>query len=52
MSGFDVPESVEAAEEASLIWKWMDKTRVRLVDATGSLSLPSRPVMGLGGSRG
>ncbi len=51
-SGFDVPESVEAAEEANLIWKWMDGTRVRLVDATGSLSLPSRPVIRLGGPGG
>ena len=47
--GFDVPQSVEAAEEASLIWKWMERTRLRLVDATGTLSLPSRPVVRLGG---
>jgi len=51
-SGFDVPDSVEAAEEAHLIWRWMDGTRVRLVDATGSLSLPSRRVIRLGGPRG
>jgi DNA polymerase-3 subunit epsilon len=43
-AGFDVPESVEAAEEANLIWKWIATTPIRLVDATGSLALPSRPV--------
>jgi DNA polymerase-3 subunit epsilon len=42
--GFDVPESVEAAEEANLIWKWLELGRVKLVDATGTLALPSRPV--------
>jgi DNA polymerase III subunit epsilon len=43
-AGFDVPESVEAAEEANLIWKWIATTPIRLVDATGTLALPSRPV--------
>jgi DNA polymerase-3 subunit epsilon len=42
--GFDVPGSVEAAEEADVIWKWLMGTRITLVDATGTLSLPSRPV--------
>jgi len=48
-AGFDVPESVEAAEEANLIWRWITRTPVRLVDATGSLSLPRVPVARLGG---
>jgi DNA polymerase-3 subunit epsilon len=43
----DVPESVEAAEEAHLIWKWMGSTRFRLLEATGSLALPIRPVVHL-----
>jgi len=43
-TSFDVPESVEASEEANLIWRWIDHTRIRLVEATGSFSLPSRPV--------
>ncbi|MGH8914518.1 MAG: GIY-YIG nuclease family protein, partial [Acidimicrobiia bacterium] len=51
-TGFDVPASVAAAEEAGLIWRWMEGTRVRLVEATGSLSLPCRPVVRLGGHRG
>jgi DNA polymerase-3 subunit epsilon len=41
---FDVPESVEAAEEAELIWKWMMGNQFRLLEATGTLALPSRPV--------
>ncbi len=47
-----VPESVEAAEEADLIWKWVTTSRIRLIEATGSLSLPSRPVVRLARSGG
>jgi hypothetical protein len=43
----DVPESVEAAEEADLIWQWMTGSQFSLVEATGTLSLPSRPVVRL-----
>lgn len=43
----EVPESVESAEEAELIWKWIAGNRIRLIEATGSLSLPSRPVVRL-----
>ncbi|HEY6628157.1 MAG TPA: hypothetical protein VI193_04165, partial [Acidimicrobiia bacterium] len=39
-----VPESVEIAEEADLIWKWLDTTEIRLVDATGLLALPVHQV--------
>jgi DNA polymerase-3 subunit epsilon len=42
-----VPDSVETAEEALVIWRWMASTPVRLLDATGSLSMPSRPVLRL-----
>jgi DNA polymerase-3 subunit epsilon len=45
--GFDVPDSVETAEEAHLIWRWMEARSVRLVDATGTLALPVRPVLRL-----
>jgi DNA polymerase-3 subunit epsilon len=45
--GFDVPESVEAAEEAHLIWRWMESNSIRLLDATGSLALPYSPVASL-----
>jgi DNA polymerase III subunit epsilon len=47
--GNDVPDSVETAEEARLIWNWMKSTPMRLIDATGSLALPVRPVIRLGG---
>jgi DNA polymerase-3 subunit epsilon len=39
-----VPESVEIAEEADLIWKWLDTNEIRLVDATGLLALPVHQV--------
>jgi DNA polymerase-3 subunit epsilon len=42
--GSGVPESVAAAEEAHLVWRWMTRPGVRIVDASGPLSLPSRPV--------
>jgi DNA polymerase-3 subunit epsilon len=46
-AGFDVPDSVETAEEAHLIWRWMGTRSVRLVDATGTFALPIRPVIRL-----
>jgi DNA polymerase-3 subunit epsilon len=42
--GSGVPESVAAAEEAHLVWRWMTRPGVRIADASGPLSLPSRPV--------
>jgi DNA polymerase-3 subunit epsilon len=45
---FDVPDSVEMAEEAHLIWRWIESRSVRIVDATGTLALPARPVVRLG----
>jgi DNA polymerase-3 subunit epsilon len=39
-----VPESVEIAEEADLIWRWLDSSDIRLIEATGFLALPHRPV--------
>lgn len=39
-----VPISVEAAEEAHLIWKWMTSGLVAVVDATGPVALPVTPV--------
>jgi DNA polymerase-3 subunit epsilon len=46
-AGFDVPESVEAAEEADAIWRWIGAGNLKMLEATGTLSLPSRPVMRL-----
>jgi DNA polymerase-3 subunit epsilon len=40
----EVPDSVESAEEARLIWAWMSKEQVRIIDATGTLALPAEPV--------
>jgi DNA polymerase-3 subunit epsilon len=48
----EVPDSVEAAEEADLIWRWISTNRIRLLESTGSLSLPSRPVVRLVRSAG
>ena len=39
-----VPENVEMAEEADLLWRWLDSNEVRLVEATGLLALPRRQV--------
>lgn len=44
----NVPDSVETAEEARLIWTWMQKTPLRIVEASGTLSLPTEPVTRLG----
>jgi DNA polymerase-3 subunit epsilon len=42
-----VPVSVENAEEARLIWTWMQKTPIRIVEASGTLALPAEPVVRL-----
>jgi DNA polymerase-3 subunit epsilon len=44
----EVPGSVEMAEEAELVWKWLDTNEIRLVEATGFLALPARRVSRLG----
>jgi DNA polymerase-3 subunit epsilon len=36
-----VPPTVALAEEAHLVWRWLDREDVRIIDATGSLSLPA-----------
>jgi hypothetical protein len=38
------PPSVEVAEEAHLVWQWLNRRQVRLLDATGPLMLPRAPV--------
>ncbi|MEA3503184.1 MAG: DEDD exonuclease domain-containing protein, partial [Actinomycetota bacterium] len=38
------PVSVAAAEEAHLIWRWLNRDGVRLVQSTGTLTLPIQPV--------
>jgi DNA polymerase-3 subunit epsilon len=39
-----VAPSVEAAEEAGLIWSWLEGSSIRLVSAQGGLALPVAPV--------
>lgn len=39
-----VPPSIPLADEAWLIWKWLDRPSVRIVDIDRPLMLPSRPV--------
>jgi DNA polymerase-3 subunit epsilon len=45
--GGNVPDSVEIAEEARLIWSWMQTTSIRIVEASGTLALPAEPVLRL-----
>ncbi len=39
-----VPESVATAEEVHLIWRWMNRSGVHIIQSTGPLSLPIHPV--------
>jgi hypothetical protein len=39
-----VARSTVDAEEAHLVWRWLENDAVRLIDATAPLSLPVRPV--------
>jgi hypothetical protein len=39
-----VPRSVADAEEARLIWKWLDRAGVEIIDSSGALALPARPI--------
>ena len=41
------PPTMEAAEEAHLIWQWMTSGRVRVLEATGALALPVAPIPSL-----
>ena len=43
----EVPESVALAEEARLIWRWLDKPGVVIVDVERPLELPAHPVPSL-----
>ncbi|MDF1594594.1 MAG: DEDD exonuclease domain-containing protein [Acidimicrobiia bacterium] len=41
----EVPPSVADAEEAHLVWQWLQRAGVKLIDATGALSLPVQRVI-------
>jgi DNA polymerase III subunit epsilon len=38
---FDVPAAVETAEESQIIWKWMTRNDYTIIEASGTLSLPT-----------
>ncbi len=40
----EVPPSVEVAEEASIIWRWLCSPDIRIIDLTGTLTLPRHPI--------
>ncbi|MGF1667406.1 MAG: DEDD exonuclease domain-containing protein [Acidimicrobiia bacterium] len=39
-----VPPSSAVAAEADIIWKWISQPDARIIDATGGLGLPAKPV--------
>jgi DNA polymerase III subunit epsilon len=45
VDGPGVPASVAAAEEAHLVWRWMGRDGVEIIDGSGTLSLPLHPVV-------
>lgn len=51
MDGTDVAPSVEAAEEAAIIWRWIKGSQVRVLECTGDWSLPTQRVEQLKVSR-
>jgi len=40
----EVPPSVEVAEEAAIIWRWLETGWVRLVECTGSFAYPANRI--------
>lgn len=42
-----VAPSVEAMEEARLVWRWIGSSSARLVESSGSFALPIRPIVRL-----
>ncbi|MEN8113984.1 MAG: DEDD exonuclease domain-containing protein [Actinomycetota bacterium] len=43
----EVPESVAGAEETALVWRWLDRDGVRIVQGTGTLALPINAIPAL-----
>jgi DNA polymerase III subunit epsilon len=44
MAASEVAPSVEASDEALLLWRWIDRNRIRILECTGSLALPASRV--------
>jgi DNA polymerase-3 subunit epsilon len=42
-----VPDSVAAAEEARLLWKWLNRPEVNIVESTNPLAMPLHPISSL-----
>jgi len=40
----EVPADPGEAEEADVLWRWLTKPGIRLLEASGQLALPARPV--------
>ena len=38
----EVPPNVGVAEETRLVWRWLERTNLRLINSTGALSVPAR----------
>jgi hypothetical protein len=47
----EVPPSVETAEEASIIWRWLEANRVRVLECTGVFAHPAQRLVRLTESR-
>jgi DNA polymerase-3 subunit epsilon len=43
----EVPPSVEIGEETQVIWRWIESSDPRIIEASGSLALPREPVVRL-----
>ncbi len=46
-SAHRVPESVATAEESRLLWKWLNRPTVQIVESTNPLATPLHPVRAL-----
>lgn len=46
-TSFEVPPDVESAEEARLIWRWVENEPLKLLDCTGILALPVQRIVRL-----
>lgn len=46
-SPYHVPESVAIAEEARLLWRWLDRPDVRIVETSHPLATPLHPIPAL-----
>lgn len=40
----EIPPSVEAADEAAIVWRWLESANVRIVDSSGPLALPRHQI--------